>query len=254
MQSLSVVVICKNEAGIISNMLTSLEGLTDDIILYDTGSTDATLEIARRFPVKIYEGPWEGFGKTKQKSTSLARYDWILSIDADESLDEKLKQSLLELQLSQEKTVYRIRRKNFLGNRHVRFGEWGSDSQNRLFNRREVQWDDAEVHEKLILPPGGKTQNLKGFLLHKTMINMADYSEKTVRYALLCAEKYFRTGRRTNRLMIRLAPAFAFMNFYFFRLGFLDGYTGYVCAKMTAHYTFLKYARLRDLEQQNELP
>ena len=254
MQSLSVVVVCKNGAGFISNLLKNLEGLTDDIVLYDTGSTDATLEIARRFPVKIYEGPWEGFGKTKQKSTLLAGYDWILSIDADESLDDELKQSLLGLQLNQENAVFSIRRKNFLGNRLVRFGEWGTDTQNRLFNRREVQWDDAEVHEKLVLPPGMRIKKLEGFLLHKTMINMVDFSEKTMRYALLSADKYFRTGKKTNMLIIRLAPIFTFVKYYFFRLGFLDGYTGYICAKMNAYYTFLKYARLRDLEQQKEMP
>ena len=83
MQPLSVVIICKNEADIIGTSLQSLEGITDDIIVYDSGSTDGTRETARKFPVQLHEGSWEGFGKTKTKAIRLAKYDWILSLDAD---------------------------------------------------------------------------------------------------------------------------------------------------------------------------
>ena len=252
MQSLSIVIVCKNEAPVIGRMLQSLQGLTDDIVIYDNGSTDGTLKIVGQYGVALHEGRWEGYGKTKQKSTSLAKYDWVLSLDADEIMDEELKQSLLNLQLTDEKMVYGLLRKNFIGDRHLKYGEWGYDLQNRLFNRRMVNWDDAEVHETLVLQEGITVKKLSGYVLHQTMKDIADYSQRTVKYAMLCAEKYFRKGKKASWVKIRLAPGFTFFKFYFVQLGFLDGHYGYVCARMSAHYTFLKYTLLKELYQQKK--
>lgn len=247
MQPLSVVIICKNEAAVIGATLQSLRGLTDDIIVYDNGSTDNTLEIARQFKVQIHQGSWQGFGKTKTKANSLAKYNWILSLDADESLDEELKQSLLELSFSDEKTVYDLRFKNFLGNKLLKHGEWGNDSHIRLFNHKIIYWNDAPVHETLVMPQDIKVKRLKGFVLHQTMKDLNDYAQKMVHYAMLNAEKYYQEEKKYSWFRIRLSPGFNFLNYYILKLGFLDGYEGYVCAKMTAYYTFLKYARLREL-------
>ena len=124
MQSISVVIVCKNEAGIIGQTLQSLAGLTDDIIVYDTGSTDTTVELLKQTAVQLHQGQWEGFGLTKNKATALAKYDWILSLDADEAIDGELKKSLLNLQLNREKIVYAIKFKNFLADKYLRYGEW----------------------------------------------------------------------------------------------------------------------------------
>lgn len=252
MQPLSVVIICKDEADVIGATLQSLQGLTDDIIVYDNGSTDNTLEIARQFSVQVHQGNWEGFGKTKAKANGLAKYDWILSLDADESIDKELKQSLLELQPGNEKTVYDFRFKNFLGNKLLKHGEWGNDSHIRLFNRKTVHWNDAPVHESLVMSKDIKVKRLKGFVLHQTMKDLNDYAQKTEHYAMLNAEKYYREGKKYSWFRIRLSPGFNFLNYYILKLGFLDGHEGYVCAKMTAHYTFLKYARLRELNNQRK--
>jgi len=116
MQSLSVVIVCKNEAGIIGTTLQSLQGLTDDIVVYDNGSTDDTVVIAQQYATNVIRGEWEGFGKTKQKAVALAKHDWILSLGADESIDEELKNSLLNLSLKDDAVVYEIKFKNFFGN------------------------------------------------------------------------------------------------------------------------------------------
>jgi len=255
MQSLSVVIICKNEAGIIGQTLQSLEGLCDDIIVYDNGSTDNTIELVKKFNVQLHAGNWEGFGKTKNKAIALAKHDWILSLDADEAVDETLKSSLLALQLSDEKVVYELKYKNFLGKKHLRYGEWGSDKHIRLFNRKTVSWDDAAVHEELVIPEFKKIMKLKGYVLHHTMADINDYASKMVRYAMLNAEKYHRLRIKSSFFKIRVAPGLTFFNYFILKLGFLDGYAGYVCARMTSWYTFLKYARLRELwniEQMNK--
>ena len=128
MQSLSVVIVCKNEADVIGKTLQSLQGLTDDIVVYDNGSTDDTITIARQFPVSVYQGIWEGFGKTKNKAIALAKHDWILSLDADEAIDEELKNSLLALSLNNEKIMYEIKFKNFFGDKWLKYGEWGNEA------------------------------------------------------------------------------------------------------------------------------
>ena len=152
MTPISVVIICKNEAAVIGTTLQSLQGLTDDIVVYDNGSTDATEEIARSAAINFHRGTWEGFGKTKNKANALAKYDWILSLDADESIDEQLKQSLLGFNPAKEKTVYDLRFKNFLGSKCIRYGEWGNDWLVRLFNRKQVSWNNEAVHETLLIP------------------------------------------------------------------------------------------------------
>ena len=214
MQSFSVVIICKNEAGVIGQTLQSLEGLCDDIIIYDNGSTDNTIEQIKKFNVQIHQGEWEGFGPTKNKAIALAKYDWILSLDADEAIDEELKSSLLSLSLAGEKDVYEIKFKNFLGNKYLRYGEWGGDKHIRLFNRKIAHWNDASVHEELLIPQATNIKKLKGHVLHKTMKDMNDYAAKMYRYAMLNAEKYHRQGKRSSFFKIRVSPGLSFFNYF----------------------------------------
>ncbi len=255
MKDFSVVIICRNEADIIGNTLQNLKGLSNDIIVYDNGSTDNTVEVVRRFDVHLHQGSWEGFGKTKNKANALAKHDWILSLDADESVDEELKGSLLDLSPASHSILYEMKFKNFLGNKFLKYGEWGRDEHARFFNRTAVSWNDAPVHEELIMPAGTAIKKLKGYVLHQTMKDMQDYAQKMTKYAMMNAEKYFQQGKKASWFKLRLSPGFAFIQNYLLRLGFLDGHAGYVCARMTAYYTFLKYARLRELwnnEQKNK--
>lgn len=247
MSSISVVIICRNESAVIGKTLQSLQGLTDDIIVYDNGSSDNTMQIVKQFPVTLHQGSWEGFGKTKSKANQLAKYNWILSLDADESIDDQLKHTLLGMKLDNPKEVFDIHFRNFIGNKYLRYGEWGRDHHIRLFNRNEVKWDEAPVHENLVLSPGVVVKRIKGHVLHQTVKDMEDYGNKMVHYAMLNAQKYFQQGKKSTWLKIRLSPGFTFVNYYILKLGFLDGHEGYVCARMTAWYTFLKYARLREL-------
>lgn len=251
MHPFSVVIICKNEADVIGATLQSLQGLTDDIIVYDNGSTDETINIVKQYPVQLFRGEWEGFGKTKAKAISLAKNDWILALDADEAVNEKLRQMLLQWEPENEQTVYEIAFWNFLGDSYLRFGEWGSDHHIRLFNRKTVHWDEAPVHENLVLPSGAVIRRLKGHILHRTMKDMEDYKRKMQHYAGLGAEKYFRQGKKASWFKRKLSPAFTFLHYYILKLGFLDGRKGLTCARMTAWYTAMKYAKLKEMREQS---
>ncbi len=249
MQKLSVVIVSKNAATVIGETIKSFAGLTDDVLVYDNGSTDGTQEIVKSHGTKLFEGSWEGFGKTKNKANALAKFDWILSLDADEAIDEKLKKELLALDLADETNVYEFRFRNFLGNKWLRFGEWGNDKHTRLFNRRRIKWNEAEVHESLIVPVETRITRLKGYVLHKTAVDIHEYKQKMMGYAVLNAEKYFKQGKRSNSMMMFLSAIFSFIKNYFLKLGFLDGSTGYHCARINAEYTFLKYKKLMELSK-----
>jgi len=246
MQRLSVVIVCKNGANVIGETIKSFSGLTDDILIYDNGSTDDTKEIVKQSKARLVEGSWEGFGKTKNKANALAKYDWILSLDADEAIDEELKENLLKQDLANDRNVFEFKFKNFLGDKWLRYGEWGDDKHIRLFNRKKINWNDAEVHESLLLPTGVIIISIPGHVLHKTAPDIASYENKMENYAALNAEKYFKKQKRVGSLKMVSSAAFSFIKNYFFKLGFLDGTTGYHCAKINARYTFLKYKKLNE--------
>ncbi len=246
-EPISIVIICKNEAVGIKRVLDSISAISDNIVVYDSGSTDGTIEILKNFGVSLHQGPWLGFGKTKKMAISLAKNDWILSLDADEAPDTELQNTIQKLTLTDKEIAYSINFKNYLGNKLLKWGEWGGDKHIRLFNRQLINWDDAAVHEQLIIPTAIKIKTLKGSINHRTMKDVVEYSNKMVQYALLNADKYFKQGKKSTRLKRYINPIFTFLKHYIFQLGFLDGWEGLVCARMTAFYTFLKYTRLHEL-------
>jgi len=244
---ISVVIIAKNEAHVIGNTLQSLQGVIHDVVVVDSGSTDETMKICKQFNASVIETIWKGYGINKNKGIVVAKHDWILSLDADEAIDEELKHSLQQLSLQNEHEVFNIRFKNFFCNKRMRFGEWGFDSHIRLFNRRQAKWDEAAVHESLLLPAGAKITTLKGNVLHYTVRNRQEYADKMNNYAMMNAKKYFESGKKPNFFKQYFSPAFSFLQHYIFRLGFLDGTEGYIIARTTARYTFLKYSYLNDM-------
>jgi len=248
---ISVVIITKNEAHIIGKTLQSLEGVAHNIIIVDSGSTDETVAICKKFNATVIETGWSGYGNNKNKGIQASKYDWILSLDADEAIDETLAESLKKLRPANEDEVFDIRFKNFFGNKWIRFGEWGFDWHIRLFNRKKVQWNNSGVHEALIFPPGITKTKLKGNILHYTADNKMDYALKMNNYAMMNAEKYFKAGKQSSFLKEYFSPVFSFLQHYIFQLGFLDGTEGLLIAKTTARYTFLKYHYLNEMNKNN---
>jgi glycosyltransferase involved in cell wall biosynthesis len=247
--NISVVIITKNEAHIIANTLESLQPVTNDIIIVDSGSTDETVAICKKFNTVVIEANWQGYGINKNKGIEAAKYDWILSLDADEALDTELQQSLKQLKFSSDNEVFNIRFKNFYCNKWIRFGEWGFDWHIRLFNRKKVHWNNVAVHENLVFPEGVAITKIKGNILHYTVQNKKEYNNKTDHYARMNAKKYADAGKKATSFKLYFSPVFAFLQHYIFRLGFLDGAAGFIIAKTTARYTFLKYRYLKSMTE-----
>lgn len=247
--NISVVIITKNEAHIIARTLQSLQTVTNDMVIVDSGSTDDTIAICKKYNATVIETDWSGYGFNKNKGIAAAKYDWILSLDADEAIDAELQQSLLQLVLSNTDEVFEIRFKNFFCDQWIRYGEWGFDWHIRLFNRKKVQWNNVAVHENLLYPAGVTVTKLKGNILHYTVQNRQEYDVKTDYYARMNAKKYVAAGKKPNIFKLYFSPAFAFIQHYIFRLGFLDGAAGFIIARTTARYTFLKYKYLKDMNK-----
>jgi glycosyltransferase involved in cell wall biosynthesis len=246
---LSVVIICRNESHIIGRTLVAAKQISDDVVVVDSGSTDGTQELIRKAGANLIEMDWEGYGRNKNRGVASAKNDWILSLDADEIPDEPLIQTLQNWQPVTSNTVYNFRFRAWLGDAMIRYGEWGGDNHIRMYNRQQVKWNEDAVHEGLIFPENVAVQQLKGYIHHHTSKNLEDFASKTVRYAMLNAEKYHRQGKKAGWLKCRIAPGFSFFINYLIKLGFLDGEAGYTVAKMNAWYTWLKYARLRELNK-----
>ena len=243
----SIVIICKNAAGTIAKTIESILHLSTDIVVYDTGSTDNTLDIVKKYSVRLYCGKWEGYGRSRRRAIEKSKRDWVLTIDSDEFAEPALQKELELLSLQNPNIVYAIRLRNFIGDKELQWGEWGTDYRPRLFNKTYCNWDKAIVHEKLVLPPGVKIKKLKGFIHHQHANSLSHYREKLTGYGLLTAEKYYCSNKKSTQLKRYLNPLYAFIKAYVFRFGFLDGRTGFAVARMTAFYTFLKYAKLREL-------
>ena len=230
----SIVIICRDEEDHIGNCLSSLQGLTDDVIIVDTGSTDRTKEIVSTYPYKLIKKEWIGYGPTKNYANLQAKYDWILSIDADELIDDVLYKALSMWQ-PQSTQVYGVKRINHIGDRQIRYGHLRPELKTRLFNRMNYRWDDKPVHE-LLIPTIAKRniEILNGGLIHYQEKDIESLDRRYETYASLSIPKKGRLGK--------LAPYYHFVRSYLFMLGFLEGRLGFRLAKSRFKYSRLKAA------------
>lgn len=239
MPLLSVTVITRDEAHRIERCLRSV-AFADECIVLDSGSTDDTVEIARRCGARVHvTADWPGFGPQKNRALALATGDWVLSIDADEEVTGPLREAILAA-VRDDRGVHGwwIRRSSSFCGRTVRFGDWRNDRVLRLFRRSMGRFTDDRVHERVDCPePHGR---LAGILLHDSVDSMADALEKTERYARLGAEKLRERGRGGLGAAL-LHGGWTFLRGYLLRLGFLDGRAGLAIARLNARGTFLRY-------------
>lgn len=253
MVPVSVVIITKNEADVIASCINAARQITDDIIIIDNGSHDATTGIALAKGCRVYHENWDGYGANKNKGILLAKYNWILSIDADEVADTELIRSLHQVNFDDPEKVYDIRFISYYGQKAIRFGTWGRDHHIRLFNRKLVRWSEPKVHESLMLPPIITVKKLEGRLHHYSVKDSAEFMNKTIHYAKLSAGKYLINGKKASVLKLYLAPIFHFVKNYIVFLGFLDGSEGLKIARMIAKHTRLKYHYLKIVTEYSYL-
>ena len=255
-QSLSVIIIAQDEADRIEPCLQSVANWADEIIVLDSGSSDNTVEIARRYTNKVFETDWPGYGPQKQRALEKANCDWVLSIDADERVSPELRQDIdAALTENPECVGYRTPWAVMVYGHRMDFGR-SARSPMRLFKREGSRFTDAQVHEHVVLPKGQKSA-LEGRLYHYTHRHYGHALQKSAKYAWLGGQKRFAAGKWGGGLPIAaLRSLWNFILIYFLRLGFLDGPVGFVVAVTYAQGAFNKYAALwtlrRDLQSSEK--
>jgi glycosyltransferase involved in cell wall biosynthesis len=281
--TLSVVIITYNEEANIARTLESVKPLVGDgkgeIIVVDSGSTDRTVEIARSFGAKVFVEEWKGYAGQKNSAIDKAAGDWILSLDADESLESRLSgeiyaamhgitgvetsldsleavEKVMALEKSRERgeeslpAAFLISRKNMFLGRWVRHGGFWPDPKLRLFRKGSARFEDRLVHEDACLVDG-VSGKLSGALLHHSYPTLSEYIDHMNRYSSLAAEMIVAKGKvRFSVINIIVRPLATFIYNYLFRLGFLDGREGLLLHLYHAFYVSWKYAKAWELKRK----
>lgn len=243
---ISAVIITLNEEKNIARCIKSLLPIVDEVIVWDAHSTDRTKEISESLGAKVFQHAWEGYSVSKNKANEKATGDYILSIDADEELSADLKASLKHLKpiLKEDAYVF-VRINNYCGT-WIRYSGWYPEYKTRLFRNGKAKWV-GEIHEWLEFNGKPEFFIIPGDLLHYSILSVEHHVQKIFLYSRLTAQKDYQNGVRPSILFHGvLKPGFHFFKNFFLQRGFLDGYKGFVIARMAAFERFLRYVKLKE--------
>jgi len=246
-ENISAVVLAKNNEATIKKTLEALSKF-DDVVVYDNGSTDATMEIAKSFSnVNLIEGEFRGFGWSKNKAASYAKHEWILIVDSDEVVDEALREELASKELAED-TVYIINFRAFYKNIEVKHCGWNNQKIKRLYNKQTTQYNDNDVHED-IMTDGLKTELLQGNMLHYSYQSIEQFVAKANTYSTLFAKN--NAGKKSSSpTKAFFNGVYSFIKTYIFKQGFRDGYVGLIIAYSHMVTNFYKYIKLYELNKE----
>jgi glycosyltransferase involved in cell wall biosynthesis len=243
---LSVTIIAMNEETVIGDAIRSV-AWADEVIVVDSGSTDRTVAIAKEQGARVIERSWPGYGQQKNFAQSQARNDWVLNIDADESVPAELAREIQERLTAihagtEAGAGFRMPRKTYYLGRWIRHGGWYPNYLVRLADRRCAKWSEPEVHEDLRVE--GAIGTLREPLHHHAFPTIRDQVLTNLRYATLGATRLRSDGRRAGVTQLILKPAGKFVETFLLKRGFLDGVPGFIISVNAAHSMFMKYAFL----------
>lgn len=238
--TVSVILITKNEASQIRKALASV-AWADEIVVLDSGSTDDTVKICREFTDKVWQTDWPGFGPQKNRALAHATGDWVLSLDADETVSEALAQEVRSVLTDTEAHVFAIPRlSSFLG-RPMRHGDWWPDEVPRLFRRGQARFSDDLVHERLVFE--GRPQRLRGLMHHDSIRSLDQMLSKVNHYTSAGAQRMARAGKPGGLGKAVGHGLWAFIRTYWLKRGFLDGREGFIVAVSAAESAYYRYLK-----------
>jgi glycosyltransferase involved in cell wall biosynthesis len=237
----SVVIVTRNEEKNIGDALESVKDF-EDIVVVDSFSEDRTVEICKKYTYRVYQHEWQGYAKQKQMAVDYAEKPWVLILDADERVTQRLKSEIMEEIKNASFSGFYIPRKNFFLGKWIRHGGWRPDYTLRLFLKDMAFIEDRKVHEKVVVK--GKVGYLKNPLEHYTYRTVSDYIKKMDRYSTLSAEELREKGVNPGMITMVVHPLSTFFKMFFLRGGFMDGIHGLILAILYSYYTLLKYLKL----------
>lgn len=244
---ISVTVLTKNSAKHLEEVLSALRSF-DEVLIFDNGSSDESLQIAAQFKnVRIEKGTFDGFGPTHNKASRLAKHDWIFSVDSDEVPTAALVEEIVSRDLDA-RCVYSIPRHNEFNGKWIRWCGWSPDRVIRIYNKTATKFTDAMVHEG-VQCEGMEVVELKEPLRHYSYDTIADFLTKMQSYSTLFAKQH--AGKRSSSPLKAVGHAFyTFWKCYLFKRGFMGGYEGFLISAYNAHTAFYKYLKLYEANQR----
>jgi glycosyltransferase involved in cell wall biosynthesis len=250
MLKLSVVIITRNEEKNIGCCLDSVKDIADDIVVIDSFSTDRTEEICTSKGARFIQHAFVGHIEQKNYAMTVSEYPNVLSLDADEALDETLKKSIAEVKQNWKCDGYEMNRlTNYCGT-WIRHCGWYPDTKLRLFDKTKGHWGGTNPHDKFELQAGCTLGKLQGDILHYSYYTIEDHYKQIEYFTTINAKASFENGKHAPIIKLIFAPAVKFIKDYFVRLGFLDGQAGWQICRLSAWATYVKYKKMRNLHKQ----
>jgi len=248
---ISAVVIAYNEENDIEAALQSLAGIVSEIVVVDSGSTDKTIKIAKKFTDHVFEQRWTNYADQKNFANSHAAGPWILSLDADERVSPELRAELLKLKGEEpDCSAFFVSRRVFYLGKWIRHSGWYPDRRIRLFRKDHAHWEGEYIHEKLVV--AGKIEKLRGAIHHFTYRNIGEHLARINHFSDLGAHKLYARKKKCRWYHLLFLPCFRFSKSYFLKLGFLDGFAGLVISVLNGYAIFIRYAKLREIWKKGE--
>jgi glycosyltransferase involved in cell wall biosynthesis len=244
---LSVIIITYNEEKNIGRCLDSVAGIADEIVVVDSYSTDATEQICKSKGAKFVQHKFEGHIEQKNFAATQSTYPNVLSLDADEALDDTLKKSIAEVKENWKYDGYEMNRlTNYCGS-WIRHCGWYPDTKLRLFDKTKGKWGGVNPHDKYELQKGATIGFLKGDILHYSYYTIDDHYKQIEYFTNISSKEAFQLGKKASIIKVYMSPVVKFIQSYFVKLGFLDGAAGWTICRLSAYASYMKYKKLRML-------
>lgn len=243
---ISACIIAFNEENIIGDCIRSLD-FVDEVILIDSGSNDRTVEIAESLNAKVYFHFFEGHIEQKNYSLTLAKNDWIISLDADERVSDKLKEKIIDtFNKGPEFDGYKFPRKSFYIDKWINHSGWYPDRKLRLFKKSMAKWGGTNPHDRIILQ--GRIGFIEEDLLHYSFSSLKSHINTINNFSAIMARNLYKEGK-TRFLVFKLIfkPVWKIIEMYILQRGFLDGLHGFIIAVFSSFAVFARYAKLYEL-------
>ncbi len=250
MPNISAVIITYNEEKNLERCIESVRDIADEIVIVDSFSTDRTKEICRNYELRFIEHKFEGHIQQKNWAITQAKYPHILSLDADEVLSDRLKESIKEVKENWTHDGYYFNRLTNYCGKWIRHCGWYPDRKLRLWDSRKGRWAGINPHDKFELDNGSTSRYLNGDLLHYSYFSIAQHIDQVNKFTEIGAMEALKKGRRSNFIKIIMKPSWKFFRDFILKLGILDGYYGYIISKISAHATFIKFVKLKEFQKQ----
>ena len=251
MIKLSCVIITFNEERNIGKCLESVKKVADEVVVIDSCSTDKTVEICKSYGARVIDHPFEGYIEQKNYALNHASNQYVLSLDADEALSDTLINSILLVKENWKCDGYTMNRLNNYCGKWIYHSGWYPDRKMRLFNKTKGSWKGVNPHDVFTLESGTTQEFLKGNLEHFSFSTVEEHISREKQFANIAASALFKNGKKSGFIHVYMSPIFKFIRNYFLKLGFLDGYYGWVISSISAKGTYWKYSKLKELQNNS---